>query len=305
MVDALKQFGQVAEAGMGAVEDASQKVREVIGFKPMELNTLTEKQYGQNRGEYDVTMDYNWTINGKQARGKNIPYMKLTQYQMDGNLLLSNLNYWVKQITEPSDNNNPYNALYKARPTGITFKFPWLKDYNHTIGQNWGEYKGLESTAAGDILTKVAMYATNTPGIAVNTPKVWSGPNGVTVPYDIILFNTGEPTEIDKNIDKNKKLINRLIMSTLHDQTNAILALPPALYEMQIPGVRVSPACIISSLDITNIGTLVLKKGRTVPEAYNIKFTITELISESRQIFDGVNGGKVVTAIDSGDTNES
>lgn len=295
--ESLNLFTQGVQTIQKGYEDITDTVKEKIGFNPLELNKLNSAQYGENQGSYDILSDYNWTINGKRLRG-NIPHLKLRQFQIDGNLLLANLSYWTKHIVDQDARNNPYQGLYKARPTGIIFRFPWLNSFNHAITQNWGDFKGLENTALGDIMSKVVLYASDTPGVHINTPKMWTGPSQATIPYEITLFNTGEPAQIVKNIDMNKKFINRLIMSTLHDQANAILALPPALYELEIQGVRVSPACVISNLQVENIGTIVLKNNRTVPEAHRIRLTITELISESRQIFDGVNGGKVVTAIE-------
>ena len=261
-------------------------------YKPLPLTELDEGIYGKNGGKkdetYDLTHEYDWTLAPRTGRDL-IPSMTLTQYEMDSNALLTGLKYWFMATAAAGLNINrdPYRGMYIAKPTHIIFKFPWLEEYHHNITQNWEDYKGLESTKYGEMVVKGYAAITNAPGVAINTPKVWKGAARATIPYTITLFNaTNDP---NKSIAKNRRFINRLISSTLHDQKGFVSAGPPALYEMIIPGVRYSPACVLSNLEVSNMGTIITrnKKGEVVPEAWRIKFTINELISESRQLFEG------------------
>jgi hypothetical protein len=257
-------------------------------YKPLPLNELDEAVYGPADSEsYDLTHDYDWTLAPKKGRDL-IPSLTLIQYEMDANALLTNLKYWFQAVasTVSGDGRDPYKGMYIAKPTGVEFYLPWLEDYHHNITQNWEDFKGLESTKYGEDIIKGFAAITNSPGVAINTPKIWKGAARATVPYSITLFNaTNEPS---KSIAKNRRFINRLISSTLHDQKGFVSAGPPALYKMIIPAVRYSPACVISNLEVKNMGTIVVrKKGEVVPEAWKVSFTINELLSESRQLFEG------------------
>jgi hypothetical protein len=266
------------------------ETKEVTQILP--LNTLNEDQYGP-AGAYDVINDYDWTLSPRDARGDKVPSMTLVEYEMDSNALIANLKYWVRPIFDQS--SNPYKGLYRANPTGVSYTFPWFEEYNHAITQNWEDFKGLEATSVADKFVKGLSLLTNSPGIAINTPKVWKAAGRATVPYKITLFNTTQNP--NASIAKNKKLINRLIAATLHDQQGPILAVPPALFTLDIPGVRYCPACVLANLEINNKGTIVRKNGIAIPEAYEVKFSINELIVESRQIYSGVTGGDKISAI--------
>ena len=268
----------------------------------MPLTVLSKRRYG-NLELYNLTKDYDWTMAPKtDAARSNVASMYLTQFEMDANAMIANLMYWAKPLF--NEQSSPYEGLYVANKTGVHFQFPWFEEYHHNITQNWEDFKGLESTQLGEGILKGWQLLTNSPGIAVNTPKVWKGGSRASIPYTITLFNTTSDPE--KSIKQNQKFINRLIASTLHDQQNSALVSPPAIYTLFIPGVRYSPACVIAGLEITNIGTIIkynsgtIENGYVIPEAWKIKFTISELISESRQIFDGATSGtsrKRVTAI--------
>lgn len=259
-------------------------------YKSMPLKTgLQTRRYG-NPELIDVTNEFDWTLAPKtQYARANVASLTLTQYEMDANTLLANLIYWGKHLIKPG--GNPYDGLYMAEKTGVVFQLPWFEEYHHNITQNWEDFKGLESTSLGEKAIKGWGVITNSPGIAINTQKIWKGGSRATIPYTLTLFNATEDSE--KSIKQNQKFINRLIASTLHDQQGVTAVVPPAIYTMNIPGVRYSPACVISNLEISNIGTIVkynsdtIEKGYVIPEAWRIKFSINELISESRQIFEG------------------
>ncbi len=274
--------------------DAQPKVGEIP------IASLRGEDYGTSL-VIDVVNDYDWTLAPKDGLSgdsrAHVPRLELTQFELDANALIANLKYWTRPIF--NDQSNPYEGLYRAKPTDVVFYLPWFEDYHHQITQNWEDFKGLESTELGEKFIKGAQILTNSPGVAINTPKIWKGAARATIPYNITLFNTTGVNSAE-SITKNRQFINRLIASTLHDQKNPVLAGPPTIYEMHIPGVRISPACVLSNLTITNMGVFIKDQGSgtLVPEAYKISFQINELISESRQIFDGsLSGGTKITSI--------
>jgi hypothetical protein len=274
-------------------------VTEKVGAIP--IGGLRPSEYGP-AGIINVREYYDWTLApaGYESR-RDVPLLRLTQYELDANALLANLKYWTRPIF--NDKSNPYEGLYRAKFTKVVFELPWFEDYHHNITQNWEDFKGLESTDIGEKMIKGAAILTNSPGVSINTPKIWKGAARSTVPYNITLFNT---TGRSESIIKNKQFVNRLIASTLHDQQNPVLAGPPTLYEMEIPGVRFCPACVISNLIITNLGVLIKTPIGLVPEAFKISFQLNELISESRQIYDGATaGGVLIKSIINPDSEEA
>jgi hypothetical protein len=260
---------------------------------------------GENMSDYNIVEHYPWTISQNRS---DVPYILLTEYEQDVSTLWTQLYYWynaAKDMTEEfTKSNNPYKDLYHARPTKITYKLPYFQEYDHFISQTWEKNKGLfNHPVVADLLGmvgNVAKFFKAAPGVSVNQPQVWSGASNASYNIRFILFNT---INTDKNnplsdIIKNKKFKRRLQMSTLHDQRTAILASPPAIFEVKIPGIRYSPAAVINQLSVTNLGQMNLIDGENVPDAYVFDIQITELIVESRQILnDAINtGGSIVTS---------
>lgn len=130
------------------------------------------------------------------------------------------------------------------------------------------------------VLGNISKVLGMAPGTYINQPRVWSGSQDATYMVKFLLFNTLAVADIKRNAI----LKRRLQMSTLHDQQSVIMASPPALFEVEIPGVRYSPAAVISNLAVNNVGQINYIDGVNVPDAYEIQITITELITESRQI---------------------
>jgi hypothetical protein len=145
------------------------------------------------------------------------------------------------------------------------------------------EFLASIAKGAANIL-KLAQAA---PGVSVNQPQSWSGAGNSEYTITFQLFNTIKKESILQNI----QLINRLVASTLHDQRTAILSSPPAIFEVTIPGIRYCPAAVIQQCVTDNIGQINqmsiegLPSKVNVPDAYSVTLRITELIVESRQIF--------------------
>jgi hypothetical protein len=236
--------------------------------------------------------------------------------------LWAQIEYW-KQITfRQKEVENPYYALYHANPTRIKYIFPYFETYDHTITQNWEKTKGIQDfTIAEKIINLAGLWGKLTKqasGTSVNQPQMWSGPGAVSYNVNFTLFNTLNTNE-NKHIEKNYELRHRLLMATLHNQQTLILATPPALFTVEIPGIRASPVAVISQLTVNNIGQInqmpvqvtnfsnsqsqLETKLINVPDAWEFNIQITELISESRQILQASNNGSLdpVRAIMEGD----
>ena len=112
-----------------------------------------------------------------------------------------------------------------------------------------------------------------------------------------MLFNTLSEEDTKKNLIFKR----RLQMSTLHDQRTALLASPPAIFQVRIPGVRYSPAAVIAQLSIINVGqiNMIPVDGVTmaIPDAWGFNIRIAELIPESRQLMMAAANNTIVRAI--------
>lgn len=251
--------------------------------------------------DYDVVKNYPWTITESKQR-INVPYIVLEEFEQDVSTLWASLNYWFTQTTKSgnlSEVDNPYQGLYSANKTGAKFTLPYFEEYDHNITQNWNPSKGLlEGSIAGGVATAIQnlekMFK-RAPGTNINQQRVWEGSGPASYTVNFHLFNTIHQDDYKMNM----ALRDRLLLSSLHDQRTAILISPPALFSIKIPGIRVSPAAVISNVTVSNVGQMNLIDNKNIPDAYKLSITITELIVESRQILkDRIDNTNKIVAID-------
>ena len=230
-----------------------------------------------------------WTASDYTAAAfENMPFIYMWEYQQEYSQILQAIGNWIelsKQMEEGYIMSNPYAGLYSGTKKN-EYRLPFFTDYNHNINQSWQENQGPLGGSlrqVGDFIEKVAKVFKPTAGILY--PKSWAGSNEGTYSFSFDLINTIDP----RDITKNRNFLNAIIGQNLHEQVNAVCMLPPCLYEIQIPGVRYSPACVISALTISNKGTLTRPDGgMIVPDAWGVTIQITELINESRNIFESM-----------------
>ena len=251
-----------------------------------------DKYKAQNVGIYNIVKDYDWTATPTNNR-HDVPYIVLTEYEQDLANIWASLYYWGNQLKVEGLGNvdSPYEGLYSMTPTGTVFTIPYFETYDHGTTQNWNQNRAILSFPIADIIgatiEKFSIATQQTVGTNVNSPRIWEGSTPNTYMITFHLFNT-----IAKDsVEKNKKLKRRLQMSALHNQKNIMYITPPAIFTVNIPGIRYSPAAVISNLTTTNVGQMNLIDGENIPDAYSIAITITELVTESRQIFDAAVTG--------------
>jgi hypothetical protein len=278
----------------------------------IELKSLTKSNnnglYGGNN-IFNVVTDYPWCLSNIKDLSKYIPYIELIEFEQDVAAMYASLQHWYLQAKqainkgENPESNNPYKGMYSGIPTDTKFILPYFENYDHNLSQNWVPSKGILEMPIADMLTKgiegLAKVFMAAPGANINKPRIWDGSSPQSYSINFHLFNTN--TVNKEQIKKNQAFKRRLLMSTLHDQRNAILISPPALFIVKIPGIRYSPAAVISNLVVENVGQMNLIDGENIPDAYKFSITITELITESRQILDASTKGtfEKVMAIES------
>jgi hypothetical protein len=279
----------------------------------IQLINLDGKNWNSASGgntNYNIVEDYPWTITPSKQR-INVPVIELIEFEQDVSTLYASLNYWYTQAAKSktlSESDNPYQGLYSAKETKARFIFPYFEEYDHNVSQTWDVSKGLlEGEIAGTIATtiqNVQKAMQKAPGSNINQQRIWQGSAPATYTFNFHLFNTiGGTANDNKQIKANMVLRNRLLMSALHDQQTATMISPPALFTVKIPGIRYSPAAVISNMVVSNVGQMnqISLDGvaKIVPDAYKFAITITELIVESRQLLDAAVNNRRIMAIDS------
>jgi len=227
---------QKYQAGIDRVKNSK-----LLASTGIPLVTLSDKDSYKDKNNnkiFDVVNDYPWTVTSKGNR-RNVPYIKLTEYEQDVSTLYAQLAYWSNSLKVSDDNPvNPYQNLYHALPTGTQFIFPYFEEYDHQIGQTWEKTKGAADFAIVDkllnIVGNIAKMTQAAPGTNINQPQTWTGSQANTYTISFRLFNTVQ----EGDIAKNQAFKRRIQMSTLHDQRSAILSSPSAIFEVDIPGIR-------------------------------------------------------------------
>lgn len=274
----------------------------------MLLTDLPDKSISQNK-IYNIVKDYPWTFSPNRNED-DIPIIRLVEYEQDECTLWAQINYWKKIFVDGSEarSDNPYFSLYHAKPTKTEFILPYFETYDHQINQNWEKTKGIQDFSVAEtvinLLSIWSKFAKQTPGTSINQPQIWSGSGGASYNINFTLFNTIKTLNtLEDTIKRNYDFRHRILMSSLHNQQTLMLITPPALFTVEIPGVRISPAAVISQISINNIGQInrielpiidssespegpPAPKMVNVPDAWEFNIQITELISESRQILD-------------------
>jgi hypothetical protein len=201
-----------------------------------------------------------------------------------------------------------YKKMYSGTFTGNFYTLPYFSTYNHSISNNWGDAELLgakligskvdgKQSESGFGIKDFASLATNA-YIAIPKRKEYNGLGDVSYEFSFQLYNTlgGTRKETDAIIYKNFSFLYTLQHNNMPDKLSFATLLPPVIYSVEIPGVRYSPAAYISTLVIENIGQVnrvpMTIDGETievnVPDAWNVQIVLTEMLAESRNIFNGV-----------------
>ena len=199
---------------------------------------------------------------------------------------------------------NAYVDTYTGISTGNVYTLPFFSTYNHSMSVNWDAQDGALSKLLGEDLTQgLAMGGSivSNAYIGVTKRQQFKGVGDISFETSFQLFNTlSRESDPKKTILKNYKLIYALLFNNMVDKLTMSTFRPPVIYSMTIPGVRVSPAVYISNMIVENIGQVnkvSLKINGNdidvnVPDAWNVQLVITEMMPESRNIFNGVIDSK-------------
>jgi hypothetical protein len=238
---------------------------------------------------------YNPTVLG------GLPSIEMIGYEQQWSTAITNINVWLKRMEV---GENPYSGLYAGKYTR-TYVLPFFTEYHHNITQNWDANTGPlgDLVKSGLEMIETAAKAI-LPAAGIVYPKSYAGSTPGTYSFTFYLINTnaGNGADLQANIIKNKDFLETFVKDNLHDQNNALSVVPPLIYEILIPGVRWSPAAVVSSLTVNNKGSLnnyiLAGMNYIIPDAWEVTVTITELFNESKKLWeDAVTGGSGIKGL--------
>ncbi len=248
-----------------------------------------------------------WTTTPYTAEAlAELPGIELFGYQQQWSAAITNIQtVWKRLAATNKEGGNPYYGLYSGTLT-TTYKLPFFSDDHHSITNTWEENQGPlgNMVKEGVDLVKTAVSIVK-PAAGVLMPKSFSSPTPASYSFSFNLINTnaGSGGDIASNVGKNKRFIESIIRDSLHDQSNAAVVQPPLIYEVYIPGIRWSPASVITGLTVKNKGTMnnnmrnlfadpTLPSYYIYPDAWEVTITINELIAETKMLYkSGSTGG--------------
>ncbi len=314
----------------------------VLGYKVSDKSSRYLEPTG-GTGIVDVVNDFQWTLQGKDAR-QNVPRVIIKEYQQTAGQLIASIVYYSRVIGSfvagetgvffgPKDPGEVYKYKYFAEETGFTYVFPYFNpkhtsrttDFGYEDGQSpfegikklgqripiGGEHGGFRSligVIGGEIPAladaAVGIFNSIIPGkLSLENPQSWvsSSEGSYTLTFD--LFNTGTVDDIINN----RNLAHILRYQNSPSRRNFAIVDPTVIYDVYIPDITYLPAAYMSDLQITNLGNtrqmnLTDNVPKIIPEAYRFSITFTSLFMPTRNILDGMDKGKNVTAIASSET---
>lgn len=234
-----------------------------------------------------------WTASDFSAEAaKELPYIELVEYEQTFSATLANINYWLQRVQGGFE--DAYKGLYLGRPTDNRYILPFFMDSHHNVGQAWQEH----SAPLGPLARKGLDFVENVakvvyPAAGIIYPKAYAGADHYSYDLQFSLLNTID----EQGVLNNKRFLETFIKQNLHVQHNVLTITPPCLYEIYVPGVRWSPVAVISNLTIVNRGTLnripaVGGGNYIVPDAWEVRIQMQELINESRKIYEDAIQGR-------------
>jgi len=235
--------------------------------------------------------DIIWTASDYdiEIAGKEFPYIELIEYSQDASQIKQQVNYWATRagnatVAGGAAAGGPYSGLYMGSRTENEYILPFFTETNHQIGQNWQENQAPLGDTAKRLTTGAAEAVGKAffPAAGILYPKSYAGANEYLYDITFYLINTIS----EEGIKNNKAFLEKFIAMNLHVQENSLAITPPSLYTAFIPGIRWSPVCVVSNLSISNKGTLNMSAGgHIIPDAWEVRIQIRELINESRAIY--------------------
>lgn len=239
-----------------------------------------------------------WTTTPYSSEAlKELPFIEMQGWEQTWSSVIGDINAWYERFNNIGEGGNPFAGLYVGARKS-KYVLPYFNEYHHAVSQSWGAGQGPIGSSMQD-LTKLAETVARVvlPAAGILFPQSYEGSNPGTYSFNFNLINTnaGDGGEISNNIKKNREFLESFIKDNLHNLNGCMSITPPLIYEIYIPGIRWSPAAVITSLNVNNKGTMnnningIIEKmplNYIYPDAWEVSVGITELINETKSIYD-------------------
>lgn len=240
--------------------------------------------------------DIVWTASDYDPRSdvmSELPYIELVEYDQKFSATLANLYHWFQRYNS-TRNEQYFDGLYVGEPTGNAYILPWFTQQHRSTSNTWVPNDAPLSKLSSwmNTLGSKTMQMLY-PAAGIIYPHTYQGTGLAQYTISFPLINTVDRDSISKNL-AFIRVIARHNLPEYHARTLAIT--PPSLYTAYIPGIRWSPVAVMTDVKVNNIGTLNklsltsstgIVENVIVPDVWNVELTISELVPESRSIYDG------------------
>ena len=127
-------------------------------------------------------------------------------------------------------------------------------------------------------------------------PRVFAGHSERQITISFPLLNTVNPYEYYKNRD----LIYLLMSQNLYNKRDYITGVPPVFYDVHIPGQYYCYAAAMTNINVEHLGnTRILDSSWTIPDAYQVTLTLTEMVTPSKNQFEAMTTGNPYSVVSS------
>ena len=215
-----------------------------------------------------------------------------------------------------------YASLWpRDNPTGFTYRFPYFNKTGQELGteswqaldavgdsiKNLGGGVGKLLPKAGREMLEKGMAVAELVGDVANTamnmqypsvgvvdrPRMFTAHNDRNINVSITLYNTAN----ENDWSNNKDLIYLLMSQNLFNKRDFTTGIPPVFYEVYIPGQYYSYAACMTNLKVDHLGNQRLLRNDLndefiVPDAYQIDFTLSELVKPSKNQYEALVTGE-------------
>ena len=292
----------MSEEAKGFVDTLEAKAKEYSEkLAPIKSGAATYL-YDVKGESFDVVKDFTWTLSKKTDE---VPVVKLIEFEVDESTIVNQISYYASglggQLGGDTDPMSPYKNLFPQKPTGNTYRFPYFSDVNFEVSTPvWQTLdaveQGFNAIGLGDVFKGIeGVYKTGLAAVyprvgIMDRPRVWQNHEFRTINIKFPLFNTLNPDDWQKN----RWLCWALVNQNLFTKRDFITSIPPVYYQVMIPGQHFSYASCVTNLTVNNRGNMRTLKDRsgndcTVPDAYEVNMTLTDMVMPSRNLFQHMN----------------
>jgi len=250
--------------------------------------------------ETDVVGKLSWTSRPKDFRNK-APYVWARAKQLKGSQLKETIDGYMSLVKGRKSADEFYENLYETTKID-DYKFPYFNDNFRQFTNDYADtltnitdrgqatmgasmVKGGEEVIANifgmvDMVRQIqgTFKETANPGSYIETPKFYQFANtDQPLQVQFPLLNTINAEDAKENAD----FIKEFIRINRPHRENAIAMSFPAVYEVEVPGLRFIKWAYLSDLSFSLLGTRHMNDdGKLTPEGYMVSMTFNSLTVE-------------------------